>query len=134
MKAYLDTCMVIYFLEHQGALGPAASRHLAQVVSGGYQLVISDLVELECRVLPLKGKDPVQLRAIESFCSQPGIEQLGLGRETFLLAADIRAKHGFKLGDSLHLAASVRNGCSLFLTHDKRLSSLTDIQVEALVP
>ena len=47
MKAYLDTCMVIYFLEHQGALGPAASRHLAQVVSGGYQLVISDLVELD---------------------------------------------------------------------------------------
>jgi len=104
------------------------------LVSGGYQLVISDLVELECRVLPLKGKDPVQLWAIESFCSQPGIEQLGLDRETFLLAADILARHSFKLGDSLHLAASVRNGCSLFLTNDKRLSSFTDIQVEALVP
>ena len=74
MKAYLDTSRVIYFLEHQGALGLAASRHLAQVVSGGYQLVISDLVELECRVLPLKGKEPVQLRAIVSFCCQPGIE------------------------------------------------------------
>ena len=47
MKAYLYTSRVIYFLEHQGALGPAASRHLAQVVSGGYQLVISDLVELD---------------------------------------------------------------------------------------
>ena len=82
----------------------------------------------------MKGKEPVQLRAIVSFCCQPGIEQLGLDRDTFLLAADIRARHGFKLGDSLHLAASVRNGCSLFLTHDKRLSSFTDIRVEALVP
>ena len=117
-----------------GALGLDASRHLAQVVSDGYQLVISDLVGLECRVLPLNAKDPFQLRAIESFCCQPGIEKLGLDRETFLLAADMRAWHSFKLGDSLHLAASVRNGCSLFLTNDKRLSSLADIQIEALVP
>ena len=115
-------------------LAHAASRHLAQGVSGGYQLVISDLLGLECRVLPLNAKDPVQLRATESFCCQPGIEQFRLDRETFLLAADIRARHSFKLGDSLHLAASVRNGCSLFLTNDKRLSSITDIRVEALVP
>jgi len=47
MKAYLDTCMVIYFLEHQGAVGLAAFRHLAQLDSGGYQLVFSDLVELD---------------------------------------------------------------------------------------
>jgi hypothetical protein len=85
-----------------GALGHAASRHLAQVVPGGYQLVISDLVGLECRVLPLNAKDPVQLRAIESFCSQPGIEQLGLDRETFLLAADMRwTRTRFSEGDEL---------------------------------
>jgi predicted nucleic acid-binding protein len=132
MKAYLDSCIVIYFLEHRGPLGLATSLLLNKVVSAGYQLVISDLVELECKVLPIRSKDPVQLGAIDSFCSQTGMEQIRLDHKTFLRAAGIRARYGFKLGDALHLAAAAENGCSLFLTNDQRLSACSDIPVESL--
>jgi predicted nucleic acid-binding protein len=44
----------------------------------------------------------------------------------------IRARHNFKLGDSLHLAAAVESGSGVFLTNDVRLGRFPDLAVEVL--
>ena len=107
---------------------------LEQYREEGFGIALSDLVELECLVRPLRSGNLLQIQILKEFFRKKGLTLCQIDRETFLLAAKIRARQGFKLGDSLHTALSVRNGCSLFLTNDKRLSFFTDIRVEALVP
>ncbi len=45
-------------------------------------------------------------------------------------ATVIRATHGIKSLDAIHLAAALEGGCDIFLTNDVRLSSFHDLTVE----
>jgi predicted nucleic acid-binding protein len=47
-------------------------------------------------------------------------------------AAEIRAQHGFKTPDAIHLAAAIESGCDRFLTNDRRLARFTGITVEIM--
>ena len=47
-------------------------------------------------------------------------------------AARVRATHGFRPLDALHLAAAVEHGCGLFLINDAQLVRFPDIPVEVL--
>ena len=42
---------------------------------------------------------------------------------TFDLATDLRARHGLKTPDALHLATALEQGCDEFWTRDRRLES-----------
>jgi predicted nucleic acid-binding protein len=50
----------------------------------------------------------------------------------FERATVIRGQYGFKLADSLNLAAAVEHGCGRFLTNDFQLKRFSDITVEVL--
>jgi predicted nucleic acid-binding protein len=47
-------------------------------------------------------------------------------------ATFIRATHGFKTADALHLAAAIEGGCQRFLTSDSRLGGFPGRTVEIL--
>jgi predicted nucleic acid-binding protein len=47
-------------------------------------------------------------------------------------AARIRAMHGFRALDSVHLATAVEYGCGSFLTNDGQLARFPDIAVQIL--
>ena len=44
----------------------------------------------------------------------------------------IRAQYGFRPLDSLHLAAAVEYGCTIFLTNNAQLKRFPDVVVEVL--
>ena len=52
---YLDTCIVIYFLEEHPAWGPAIARAFGKAGLGRF--AVSPLTEMECLVGPLKRGD-----------------------------------------------------------------------------
>jgi uncharacterized protein len=47
---------------------------------------------------------------------------LSIEDEDYLVAAKLRARHGLKLADALHLACAVRHGCDALWTNDDRLA------------
>ena len=55
-----------------------------------------------------------------------------MGTAVFDRATQIRAIHGFKTPDAVHLAAAVEAGCTVFLTNDHRLAAFTGITVEVV--
>jgi len=129
---FLDTCPVIYFVEQPPLWGPKASACLAVLRAAGDQFAVSDLVRMECLVGPLKSGDSIVLSNFQAFFTGPGVLVLPITAAVCDRAAAIRANHGFKPLDSLHLAAAAEHGCQLFLTNDARLSSFPDIPVEVL--
>ena len=62
------------------------------------------------------------------------VEVVSLSRAVLDRAADIRARHGFKTPDAIHLAAAIESACDVFYTHDLRLAGFTAIAVEVVRP
>ena len=51
------------------------------------------------------------LPSFDAFFGGPDVRLIPINTAVFDRATEIRAKHSFKLGDSLHLAAAVEAGC-----------------------
>ena len=132
MIVFLDASLVIYFVQQPPAWGPKAAARLAALKASGDRPAVSDLVRTECRVGPLKAGDATLLSDFSAFFTAGNIQVFPVTAAVCDRASAIRAAHGFKPLDSLHLAAAVENGCGLFLTGDLRLSRFTGIAVEVL--
>jgi predicted nucleic acid-binding protein len=116
---YLDSCIVVYAVEDDGARGDAVRRRLAEAADD--VVAISPLVTLECLVGPLReenlGLHDHYVRALQQF------RQLPLEPEHYVRAAELRARYGIRTPDALHLAAAQLYGCDQLWTNDNRLSS-----------
>lgn len=132
MLVFLDANILIYLLEAKSDLRARASARLAALHAAGDQVVVSDLVRMECRVGPLRSGDAALLAGYDGFFSAPDGQVVGLTPAVCDRAAAIRTAHGFRTPDALNLAAAVESGCEAFLTNDLRLSRFPDLTVEAL--
>ena len=47
-------------------------------------------------------------------------------------AAHLRARHGLRLADAVHLASAIESGCDVLLTADKRLASCRSASMDIL--
>jgi predicted nucleic acid-binding protein len=129
---FLDANPVIYLIEQPANLGPKTTARVAVLLANGERLAVSDLVRMECQVGPLKANDTALLAKYTTFFASPDLDVLPASPAVCDRAARIRAQHGFKPLDSLHLAAAVEHGCTLFLTSDAQLKRFPDIPVEIL--
>ncbi len=133
MLIYCDSVILIYFFDHVGALQRRAASRLAVIRAAGDQVATSDLVRMECRVMPIRLGDSTKLALFDGFFAQPTVQKLPLNAAVFDRATTIRAQHRFRAMDSINLAAAIEHGCDRFLTNDVKLSSFPDIAVEILL-
>jgi predicted nucleic acid-binding protein len=129
---FLDASPVIYHVEQPPTWGPKASARIAALVAAGELLAVTDLVRMECLVGPLKKHDAHLLNDFRTFFNSPEVRVLPITAAVADRAATIRATHGVKPLDALHLAAAVEHGCARFLTNDSGLKFFPDIPVEVL--
>lgn len=129
---FLDSSIVIYVIEQPPVWGPKAAARIGALLASGERLAVSDLIRMECQVGPLKSGDAVLLAKFTTFFASPDVQVLPITGAVCDRAVLIRATHGFKPLDALHLAAAVEHRCTRFLTNDVRLSSFPDIPVEVL--
>jgi predicted nucleic acid-binding protein len=123
---------LIYYLEGAAPFKARAMARLTALWAAGDAVIISDLVRLECRLLPIRLGDAARLADYDNLFTQPNVQRAPISTNVFDRTTLIRARHNFKLGDALHLAAAVEAGCDCFLTNDNRLSGFSDIPVEVL--
>ncbi len=132
MLVYLDTNIVIYFVEQPPGWGPKASARLAQYRANQVNLAASDLTRMECRVGPLISGNAIWLADFDTFFASLSSRLFAITGQVCERAASIRATYRFSALDSLHLAAAVEGNCDVFLTNDQRLSKFQGLTVEAL--
>jgi predicted nucleic acid-binding protein len=132
-RAYLDACVAIYYVEHHAVLYPRISASLFPPEGQLIVPVFSDLTRLECRVLPLRQRDHELLARYDAFFDLTDSVRAVIDRAVFDLAAELRAQHGIKTPDALHLAAAVRAGCDDFWTNDNRLAKAAEGRIAVVV-
>lgn len=104
---YLDTCILIYAVEDDGALGSLARARLRQI--GTADLAVSPLVVHESLIIPLRAGDDALIEKHTVLFA--GMTMIDLDLSVFVQAAQVRADHpGLKTPDALHLAAARRGG------------------------
>lgn len=127
MSIFLDANVVIYAVESHAILGAPAQTRIARAEVVGDTFRISDLVRMECLVLPIRlGKSTVETQFL-AFFARSDVTVVGITS-----AVCDRAAHNFKSMDSLQIAAAVEHGADIFLTADARLASFTDLTVEVM--
>jgi predicted nucleic acid-binding protein len=126
---YLDSCIVIYTIDDHPVWGPLAAAKLLNAPSGGF--ATSALVKAECMVRPFRMNDHLGVRAFEAAFAQ--MNTLPITEAIFIAAARLRATHGVKLPDALHLACAKAHGCSALWTNDDRLVAAAPGFTEAIV-
>lgn len=124
-RVYLDSCVVIYLIQGPESLSRAVRGALQPDDDDSPVLCISDLARLECRVWPIRLDDEELLAQFDGFFSSQDVERLAIQTDTFDLATELRARHGTKTPDALHLATAILGRCDEFWTNDHRLTTAT---------
>ncbi len=132
MIVYLDSMIVIYLMEGPDPFRVKAKDRIDQLVAAGDEAAVSDLTRLECRVKPIRLGDASLLADYDAFFDAPDLLKFALPGSVFERATGIRAQYGFRLADSLNLAAAVEHGAARFLTNDVQLRQFPDVTVEIL--
>lgn len=122
-RVYADTCILIYLVEGHPTLGPSIDQRMRAVGQVCPTLVFTELTRLECRVKPLKSSNLLLLDGYERAFSTPGYQFEPLTRAVFELATQLRADHGLKTPDAVHLAAALNARCDELWTNDLRLAN-----------
>ena len=133
MIVYLDSGIVISLVEKRAVWGPLVASRTSELEQAGSRFVVSDLTRMECRVGPLRSGDALLMAAYDNYFGDLSLQVSSLTPAACDRAAEIRARHGFKTPDALHLAVALETGCDHFLTHDQRLKKFTELTVEFLM-
>lgn len=115
---YLDACLLIYAYESHPTFGQAARAALAR--QGAERFAISALTRMECLVKPMRTANLALQRYYED--SFHSFAWLPMHDAIFDFAAQLRARHGLKTPDALHLACAQHYRCTALWTNDDRLA------------
>jgi predicted nucleic acid-binding protein len=129
---FRDSAILIYFLDHTGPLQMRAASRLAALQAAADEIAVSDLIRMECRIVPLRAGDATRLAVFDQFFRHPSVRILPLTTAVLDRATAIRAQHGFRTVDAINLATATEHGCDRFLTNDLQLARFPDIVVEIL--
>src|SRR5712664_2698585 len=120
MLVYLDTAIIVYFVEQTPIYGPRATAHIARLRASRTTFAITDLCALECLVIPFRRRDAKVIGDFQAFFTATDVIKLPISTAVYERATQIRADFNYKLPDVLHLAAAVEGRCNRFLTNDLR--------------
>jgi predicted nucleic acid-binding protein len=114
---YIDSCVLIDALVNPERRGDDARAALEGERSGG--VCTSALVELECMVRPLRSGDQNWIASMRSALAR--FRPLEITARCYQLAAHLRALHGLKTADALHVATASLGGCDEMWTSDRQV-------------
>lgn len=129
-RVFLDTAPFIYFAELNPNFIHEVDALFTRLEDGSLAGVTSPITLAEALVIPLRrSNQSAALRVRRAVTAGKGIEFVGLNDTIAASAADIRARHGFHLLDSVQLATAIASQCEAFVTNDFQLRRMTEIQV-----
>ena len=126
----LDSMTLIYLLEDKEPYASSVELALRRIEKGDHTAYVSSLVLTELLIPALRQRRYETVHRYRQFLlSFPNLQTLPLDIPTAELAASLRAKYDIRTPDAVHVATSLQNGASAFLTNDKQLSRITGIEI-----
>ncbi|MDO8669829.1 MAG: type II toxin-antitoxin system VapC family toxin [Dehalococcoidia bacterium] len=129
----LDTSPFIYHLEGSSPYAQCSSSLFDDLARGSFRGVTSVITLMEISVKPLQMARPDIADEYEVLLVNfPNLSILDLDRGTVRKAAELRAIHRIRAADALQIAACLRAGATAFVTNDRALKRVTELDVVLL--
>ena len=129
----LDTGPWILWIEQSPAFLPIVGPIFREIEEGRATAVTSVMTVLEVLTGAMRRDDDVLVRRYESlFTESAGVVVLDIDMDIARRAAELRAKHDVRTADAIHLATALAAGASAFVTTDRRLARVQEIEVRVL--
>lgn len=127
-KVFFDTAPFIYYLENEDDYKDKVKRVIADHAEDDY--ITSTITVSEYLTGAFKNGDEKRVLEFNEMISEYEFEITSIDWDIAVEAARIRANYvGFKMMDSLQLAAAKLTGCDLFVTNDLQLKQFGDVEV-----
>lgn len=126
----LDTAAFIYFIQaHPRYLAPLRSVFTA-ADEEELTIVTSAVTLLEVLVVPYRAGDLALANRYEALLNRSrGVRLREIDSTLLRAAAQLRAVTGVRTPDALQLAAALAEGCTSFVTNDRRLPTLPGLRI-----
>lgn len=126
----LDTSPLIYFTETHPSYIGVLDQIFLRLRSGEFNAVTSIITLLEILVHPIKKGDTVLVQRYKDLLlNTPYISTRILDQQIAEKASYLRATYTLRTPDAIQLATAIYSQADFFLTNDKQLSAITEIQV-----
>jgi len=130
----LDTVTLIYFLERHPRYYQQARQVFQQIENGYITAVCSSLVFTEILVPLYTSENSAQAdKLIHTLTNFPNLKIIPITDNISIKAAQIRAIHGLRTPDAIHLACALQSKTNGFITNDKNLIKTATSNFEVLL-
>jgi predicted nucleic acid-binding protein len=103
---------------------------MSDCIADGSEFYTSTITDVEYLVKPLENNDLDQIEKYRDYLKKLEFVKCFISEQIAERAAKIRAKYtDIKLADALQIAASLDCNCDVFLTNDKQLKQITEVDV-----
>lgn len=132
-KVYVDTNVLIYFLEQHAEFFRAAEPIMRAIREKEFCGCTGEITLAETLVGPYRTGNPLLIaNAIEFFESEGFLTIIPHDKVIFDYAAQLRATQQMKIIDAVHIATALKNACRFFITNDKAMRSTGSLSVVQL--
>ncbi|KAM3099325.1 type II toxin-antitoxin system VapC family toxin [Phormidesmis sp. 146-35] len=129
----LDTALLIYLIEQNETYLKVVRTFFQAMSRGDFQVVTSTLTLTEVLVHPLRAGN---IELVEQYrdiiLDQESLTTVSISAEIAEVAAQLRATRNLRTPDAIQVATAIREGATFFLTNDRRLSTVPDLEVLVL--
>jgi predicted nucleic acid-binding protein len=126
----LDAAVVIYFIEAHPVYLPVVDPLFEAVDREELALVTSSITLLEVLVLPYRAGNLSLASRYEALLTQSrGVRMREIDRLQLRMAAQLRSVTAMRTPDALQVAAALAEGCTSFVTNDRRLRALPGLSI-----
>ncbi|MFN3997771.1 type II toxin-antitoxin system VapC family toxin [Algoriphagus sp.] len=133
MKLFVDTSPFIYLVESHAFYGEKVQDLFLNSIARNDELITSVITLMEFSVMTQKTKRLDLIEKYQDLLNRLGIPLIEITQSMAEHAALMRSKYEFlKPMDALQLAVAIDSGCIQFITNDKGLQRITEIQVMTL--
>jgi len=130
----LDTVTFIYFLERHPRYYQQAKHVFQQIENGYITAACSALIFTELLVPLYQSENNAQAdKLIHTLTNFPNLKIIPVSDSISIKAAQIRAIHGLRTPDAIHLASAVYAKTNGFITNDKNLIKAATSAVDVLL-
>lgn len=129
----IDTSIFIYHLEASPRYAVVAGGALSALADGTYTGITSTLTLMELFVKPLQvGRPEVADEYALLLAGFPNLNIADIDRTAARLAGEVRAAYRLRPADAIQVGTSLRHGATAFLTNDRGLRSIKELDVIVL--
>lgn len=126
----VDSAPIIYFLEDHARFAPHFAPVFAAADEGRASILISTVTIAEVLAGPIsKGKDAETSRLRAALTGSPNWTVVPLDAELAEDAARLRSRYRLRLPDAIQVAAAIHGRADLFVTHDRRLRRVKELNI-----